>query len=82
MGTDGAAYAEALVTAMNTDQEKFNEYLSMIGGEGSREEAQSNLANVLSYVNNDFKAGMETGMESAGAALDKVFSPEKIKTGM
>ena len=82
MGTDGAAYAEALVTAMNTDQEKFNEYLSMIGGEGSREEAQSNLANVLSYVNNDFKTGMETGMEGASAALDKVFSPDKIKTGM
>ena len=82
MGTDGAAYAEALVTAMNTDQEKFNEYLSMIGGEGSREEAQANLAGVLSYVNNDFKTGMETGMEGASAALDKVFSPDKIKTGM
>ena len=82
MGTDGAAYAQVLVDAMNNDQEKFNEYLSMIGGEGSREEAQSNLASVLSYINNDFKTGMETGMEGAGAALDKVFSPEKIKTGM
>lgn len=82
MGTDGAAYAEALVNAMNTDQEKFNEYLSMIGGEGSREEAQANLANVLSYVNNDFKTGMETGMEGAAQALGKVFSPDKMKTGM
>lgn len=82
MGVDGAGYAQVLVDAMQNDKDKFNEYLSLIGGEGSREEAQSNLANVLSYVNNDFKTGMETGMEGAGAALDKVFSPEKIKTGM
>ena len=82
MGTDGAAYAQALVDAMNGDQQKFNEYLAMIGGEGSREEAQNNLAGVLTYVNNDFKTGMETGMEGAAQAFDKVFGGEKVKTGL
>ena len=82
MGTDGAAYAQALVDAMNGDQQKFNEYLAMIGGEGSREEAQNNLAGVLTYVNNDFKTGMETGMEGAAHAFDKVFGGEKVKTGL
>ena len=37
---------------------------------------------MLSYVNNDFKTGMETGMEGAAQALGKVFSPDKMKTGM
>lgn len=82
MGVDGAGYAAVLVDAMQNDKDKFNEYLALIGGEGSREEAQANLANVLSYVENDFKTGMQTGMEGAASALETVFGGEKIKTGL
>lgn len=82
MGVDGAGYAQVLVDAMQNDKDKFNEYLALIGGEGSREEAQANLANVLSYVENDFKTGLQTGMEGAASALETVFGGEKIKTGL
>lgn len=82
MGVDGAAYADALVTAMETDQESFNKYLSMIGGEGSREEAQDNLAEVLTYVENDFQTGMQSGMSGIGTAINSVFGNAAMKKNL
>lgn len=59
MGVDGAAYADALVDAMENDQESFNEILA---GFETTEGLKDDMAATATYIKTDF-------MTSTGAAL-------------
>ena len=91
MGIGAAGEVDALVKAMETDQESFNEYVAMFGS--NYQTAIDNVAYVDSYVKNDFQTGIGKGMVAAKKSLDSVFGTgymqkaarsfgDKIKTAM
>lgn len=66
MGVDGAAYAQALVDAMDNDKETFNAILNEFGANST---AKDNLAQVETYISNDFKTKTGTAIESIATAI-------------
>jgi len=67
MGVDGAAEAQLLVDALDNDKELFNNILSEFGANNS---AKDNLAEVLTYVEGDFKSRTEVAMAGVANAIN------------
>lgn len=66
MGVDGAAYAQALVDAMDNDKDLFNE---LLGEFGANEEWRTNLAGEVTYIESDFKTRNEAALAGVGKAI-------------
>lgn len=66
MGVDGAAYAEALVDAMDNDKDTFNAILEEFGANTA---AKDNLASIETYISSDFKTKTSTAIDSIKKAI-------------
>ena len=66
-GTDGAAAAQALVDALDGDKDTFNAILALFGE--NHGEVEGNLADVLTYVESDFKTRSQVAL---GAVITSI----------
>lgn len=69
MGVEGAAYAQALVDEMEKDGNDFNRILRQWGFESG---AETNLAKILTYIQNDFQTGAQAAAVAFNEAIDEM----------
>lgn len=80
MGIGAAGEVETLVSMMENEPEKFNEYIRMFGED--YQTAIDNVAGITTYIQSDFTNGIGAGMLAAKQSLDTVFGKNAFQNGM
>lgn len=79
MGVGAAGEVDEIVKTMETDQERFNQYLADFGTDQAE---MDGVAKTLAYIQNGFTGPMDILMSKAAGSLNKVFGDDAMKKGL